>query len=880
MAWPRWLWQALRNLLGGARLEREMDEELLFHLEKQVEQHVRAGMQPEAARRQALIDMGGAEQVKEQVREARSGSLLETVWRDLRFGARTLRRNPGFTVVAVLTLALGIGANTAIFSLVHGILLRPLPYEQPDRLVIFLQSYPSIGLERWGVSQFLFAQFREQARSFERAAAYTTAGLNLAGLEEPVRLEAAYITAGFTEVLGVRPALGRAFKPEEDVRGMNAVCILSDRFWRTRLGGDRGVLGRSLKLNDAPYEVVGVMPPGFQFPRAEIDIWIPLGLDPERRFGFMFTGIARLRDGVSAQEAEAEATGIQWSLARQGDSPPPPGADLRMIVQPLQQALTRTVQTPLLILQGAVALVLLIACANVANLLLSRLTARRREIAVRIALGASPPRIVAQLLTESLLLAGLGAAAGALVAVWVVGLILRLPLDGIPRLAEVHVSPAALAFTAALALLTAALFGTLPALRAYRIGLAAGLRESARTTASASSRRVTHLLVGAQVALSIVLLVGTGLVLKSFAHLLAVNEGFRPENLLTMRLSLTGERYGTPQQMAQFYEALTERVGALPGVRAAGLISNLPIQSDGWSDNYAIEGHERPGAQPNALIRVAFPGYFQAVGIPLRAGRDFSASDDADGQPVAIIDEELARLYWPDGEALGKRIRLGWETAENTWRTIVGVAGNVKHSGLAAPWYPHLYFPFRQSPDTPAQMHLAVRTSADPGSAAAAVRAQVRQLDAGLPVFDVRTMDDMVAASLDSQRLINLLLGAFAATALLLAAVGIYGVMSLSVTGRTQEFGIRLALGAQRGDVSRLVLRQGMWIVAPGAALGLLGALAVTRFLQSLLFEVSPADPATFAAVVAVLGGAAFAACWLPARRATRVDPIFALRCD
>ncbi|MGH9867324.1 MAG: ADOP family duplicated permease [Candidatus Polarisedimenticolia bacterium] len=874
------LFQTLRNLLRRHRLEGELDEELRFHLEKQIEVNLGSGMPPDEARRRALIELGGPEQVKERVREARSGFLLEAFWKDLRHGARMLGRNPGFTAVAVLTLALGIGANTAIFSLVDGILLRPLPYPQPGRLAVLLQSQPSAGLQRWGLSQFLFASFRDQARSFQGLAAYTTDGLNLTGLDEPVRVQTAHVTAGFSDVLGVRPALGRAFLPEEDAPGRNDVCILSDRLWRGRLGGDPGILSRSVRLNDSLLHVVGVMPPGFRFPGLETDVWVPLGLDPERRFGFTLTGIARLKDGVTAAAAESEATGLQWDLARQSENPPPTGSDLKMIVTPLQEALTRTVRQPLIVLLGAVGLVLLIACANIANLLLARITARRHEMALRISLGASPRRLAAQLLTESLLLSVLGAAAGVLVALWVVALLGRLPLEGVPRVAEVHVNAGALAFTAATALLTGVLCGWLPAVRAYRIGQNTQLREGTRNTASASSRGAIHVLVGAQVALSIVLLIGAGLLLKSFAHLLAVNQGFQSENLLTMRLSPSGERYGSPEKLAQFYETLIDRVRRLPDVRAAGLISNLPIQSDGWSDAYVVEGHERPGsALPNALIRVGFPGYFQAVGVPVR-GRDFSGDDDGDAVPVAIVDETLARLYWPDGNALGKRIRLGWDTSERAWMTIVGVAGSVKHAGLAEPWYPHLYLPFRQSQDTATQMHLAVRTVASPSSATASIRAQVRDLDAHLPVFAVRTMPDLVDETLNSQRMTNLLLTAFAATALLLAVMGIYGVMSINVTGRMQEFGVRMALGAQRGDVFGLVLRQGMRIALLGAGVGLLCALGVTQVLRTLLFEVSPFDPVTFLGVAGVLGAAALAACWLPARRATRADPIRTLRCE
>jgi len=870
----------LRSLFRRARVEQDLNEELRDHLEQKVEVYLAKGLHPTAARRRAMLDLEGMERTKEECRDMRKVNWLHNLVQDLRFGARVLRKSPGFTAVAVLTLGLGIGANTAIFSLVDGILLRPLPYADPGRIVVFLQSYPSVGLTRWGISQYLFASFREQAQSFERSAAHSSVGVTLTGLDEPLRLQAALVTAGFFQVLGVNPALGRTFLPEEDVRGKNTVCILSHRQWRTRFGGDASIVGKPLRINETTLLVVGVMPPEFHFPSKDTDLWIPLGLDPQRRFGFMYSGIARLKDRVSAAQAEAEMTAIQGSLARQTENPPPPGADLKMIVMPLHQAVTRQARTPLLVLLGAVGLVLLIACANIASLLLGRLTARKREIAMRVALGASRQRIAAQLLTESLLLALLGAMAGSVLAVWLVRLISRLPLEGIPRVAEIQVNGTALLFTAAVALATSFLFGLAPAVRAYRFGVGHGLREAGRSASSVSGHRLNHSLVAAQVALSLVLLIGAGLLLKSFVRLLAVNPGFRADNLLTMRISLSERSYDSPEKMIQFYEALIGRVSGLPGVRAAGLISKLPVQTDGGdADGYVIEGQEAPGpVQPNALMHVAFPGYFQALGIPLLRGRDFAAADTGDTEPVAIVDDTLARAYWPDGNALGKRIRFGWDTSGRAWMTIVGVAGNVKHSGLVAAGYPHVYMPSTQRVQRIQQMHLVVRTLGDPSPAAAAIRAQVRELDANVPVFAVRTMEQIVAGSLNSQRLTNLLMGSFAAAALLLAAVGIYGVMSLNVTGRTQDFGIRMALGAQRGDIFRLVIGQGMKITAAGAAVGLLGAAGFSRFLQTLLFEVSPADPLTFAAVTAVLCGTAFAACYLPAGRATRVDPMVALR--
>jgi putative ABC transport system permease protein len=646
--------------------------------------------------------------------------------------------------------------------------------------------------------------------------------------------------------------------------------------------GDPRVLGQSLLLNDVPTEVVGVMPAGFGYPKSEIELWLPLGLNPQRVYGYFHLGIARLKPGVTASQAEKETTDIFWNAARENPAiaaakvAPPEGADMKTIVTPLTETFVRDTKKPLLVLLGAVGLVLLIACANVANLLLARATTRTREIALRFVLGATPARVARQLLTESLLLAMIGAATGGLLAWWGVRLLGSLPgVEGIRRMEEVNINPTVLVYTAALALLTGFLFGLAPALHAYRLGLNKGMREGLRSSASPTSRRMNSALVAAQFALCLVLLIGAGLLLKSFQRLISVNPGFQPENVLSMRLALTAGKYPDDEKAVRFYESLLERVRSVPGVRKAGIVTYLPFGDSFESDGIVVEGHdpETGGVAPNAEIRTASPGYFQTLEIPLLQGRDFLESDRANSLQVAIVDETLARLYWPDGNALGKRVRLGWS---DQWMTIVGVVAGVKNMSLNETLEPHVYFAFAQQPSP--NMYLTLRSVGEPTSVTAAIRNEVRELDPDLPVWAVRSMTMTMDRTLNNQRLTNLLLSIFALLALLLAVVGIYGVMSVFVSNRTTEFGIRLALGAEPRAVLRLVVGQGMRIALCGVAVGIATAFWLTRFLQSLLFEVKSTDPLIFTGVALGLTLVALIACYLPARRATKVDPIVALR--
>jgi predicted permease len=871
-----------RNLFHKDQMDQELTEEVRAYLELLVEEKIKKGLKPEEARRAALIELGGEEQVKESVREIRMGHYIETIWQDLRYGARMLTKSPGFTAVAVLSLALGIGANTAIFSVVYGLLLRPLPYPNSDRLVTMLQAYPQKGLDSWGLCQANIAIYRDRNQVFEKFAAYSSAGYNLKAGNEPERLRAATVTADFFDVLGVQPALGRIFRLEEDAPGKNLVCILSYGLWQRRFGGDPRILGQALILNDTSIEVVGIMPEGFTYPRREIELWLPLGLNPQRVYGYFNVGIARLKPGVTVSQAQAETTAIFWNAARENPAiagataPPPEGADMKTLITPLSEAVVGETKRPLLVLLGAVGLVLLIACANVANLLLARSTARTREIAMRFVLGATPGRVVRQLLTESLMLSMIGAIAGSALAWWGVRLLGQLPgVEGIRRLEEVTINPTILIYTASLALLTGFLFGLAPALQAYRLGLNKGMREGLRGSAGAASRRMNNILVAAQFALCLVLLIGAGLLLKSFQRLTSVNPGFQSENVLSMRLDLTAGKYPGGEQSTQFYESLLERVQSVPGVRTAGIVSDLPFGGSGNSDGIVIEGQEpgTGGLSQNVNVTIASPGYFQTMGIPLIQGRDFQRSDRGDSLRVAIVDETLARRFWQDGNAMGKRIRLGWQ---EQWMTIVGVVAGVKTMSLGETVEPHLYYPHTLEPSR--SMYLAVRTVGKPTAVTGAIRSVVRDLDPGLPVWGVQPMTMAVDRTLNNQRLTNLLLTIFALLAVLLAAVGIYGVMSVYVSNRTNEFGIRLALGAQPRTVLRLVVSQGMRIALCGMVVGAGSAFWLMRFLESLLFEVKSSDPLIFTGVALGLMLVALIACYLPARRATKVDPLVALR--
>jgi putative ABC transport system permease protein len=799
---------------------------------------------------------------------------------DVRYAMRMLAKSPAFTVVSVLTLALGIGANTAIFSLVHSILLRPLPYRDSDQIVRMIQSSPVLGLPTWGVSQADFAAYREGNRSFESMAIFASGEINLNGDGEPERLPVGNVTSDFFKVFGINPILGRTFQEGEDNAGRNSVCVIGYGLWQRRFGGDQNIVGRTLILNNAPVQIVGVMPAAFKFPRAEIDLWVPLVFDAKRTAPYFFQVVARLKPGLPPSQAQLETTEILQNFGRQhpnlsesaglneGNGP-------RTIVKPIKEVLVGRTEKPLLVLLSAVALVLLIACANVANLLLARATARTREMAVRVALGATRWRLLRQLLTESIVLSGLGAIAGVALAAYGIQLLDKLPIAGIARIEEVRLSGGVLAFTAGLAVFTGLLFGFMPALRAYAMGVASGIREGVRGTVA--HRRLNAALVVVQFALSLVLLIGAGLLLKSFQRLESVDLGFNPEQTLTMAATLPRVKYENEAKALQFYNSAIEQLKNSPGIKSVAVTTNPPFGNDGNADGFIIEGQtgleENVTESEQAEITSVTPGTFQTLNIPLLQGRDFQNTDHNDTPPVVIIDETLARHYWPAGDALGKRIAT---TGDREWMTIVGVVGGIKQANLGEEKYPHIYMSLAQSPAPRASF--VVRTDGPPLAAVATFRSAIRQIDPDMPLYQIRPLTELIGDTLSTQRLTNILLTGFALLALLLAAVGIYSTMSLYVGSRTKEFGIRLALGAQPGALRRKVLKHGLLLTAVGVVMGLSGAFAVTRTIRSLLFEVSATDPVVFITIPVLLVIVSLVACYTPARRATKVDPLIALR--
>jgi putative ABC transport system permease protein len=821
---------------------------------------------------------------------------MDTFFQDVRFGLRMLRKNAGFTLVAVLTLALGIGANTAIFSLVNTVLLRPLPYPEPERLVLLRQSYAQRGLPFMPISQANYVTYREQTKSYEGLAAYTRTEFNLSGLAEPERISAAQVSANFFDVFGVQPVLGRVLRPGEDAPGRRQLALLSNGYWQRRFGGRPDVIGQTLVLNSVPTEIIGVMPAAFAFPE-RVQLWVPLDLDGQRRSPFNLLAIGRLKPGVMPQQAEMEATQILRSVVASdagfigSNAPPAANSDLRASVGPLREAITGRARTPLLVLLGAVGLVLLIACANVATLLLSRGAARAREISVRVALGATRTRIVRQLMTECFVLGVLGCAAGVALAVLAGPLVDLLPPGSLPRFTGFEIDGSVLLFAFATGLGALLLFGLAPAARIQRLGVHVSMQGGERSTATQSIRRTNSALVAVQFALSLMLLVGTGLLLRSFQRLMSVDPGFAADHVLTMQMFVHAEKdagYRNPfappaseeerARLVRFYQDAVGRVRTVPGVQAAAIVSQVPLSGGGNMDGIIAEGHEPTGdgVASTHQIRAVGPGYFSTMKFQLLRGRDFDERDREGAQTVAIVDDTFARRYWPEGDALGRRIRYSWNTEPDAWMTIVGVVSGVREGSLASPMEPNVYLPYGQEPSR--GMTLAVRTSTDPETATAAVQSAIREVNPGVPVYDVQTMDDVISATLFPQKFTGSLLATFAGIALALAAIGIYGVISLEVTGRAKELAIRMALGAEPRRVFAMVVRRGAMLAGVGLVIGIAGAVALTRLLADLLFGVTPLDAVTFASGALVLVFIALLGCSLPARRAAKVDPMIALR--
>ncbi|HXG68906.1 MAG TPA: ABC transporter permease [Blastocatellia bacterium] len=811
--------------------------------------------------------------------------MMETLLQDFRYGVRMLFAKPGFTAIAIFTLALGIGANTAIFSVVNGVLLRPLPYKEPDRIVQFWETNPIKNWTQANVAPANFFDWEKQSQSFEEMAAYfgsssKEAGLSnffLTGSGEPERVQGLYVTGGIFSVLGVNAAFGRTFLPEETWEGNHRVVVLSHNFWRRRFGADPNILGQTITLSGQDYTVIGVMPADFYFPSTEVELWTPMGWNSNEIAGLrrphFLRAIARLKPGVSLEQARAEMTAIASVLEEQyPDTNTQMGVGLGL----LHEWIVSDTRLTLLVLLVAVGFVLAVACANVANLLLVRAAARTREIAIRTALGAGRWRIIRQLLTESLLLSLMGGAAGLLLALWGKDLLLAFSPENIPRLNEVRLDATVLVFALLITLVTALFFGLAPALAGAKVDLNATLKDGGQKgTTSPAGRRLRNILVVAEIALAVVLVIGAGLLIRSFLLLRQIDPGFPHENLLTLRISLPTAKY-QPQQVATFFQQAQERIGSLPGVKAVGATSELALQGYRWTSDFTIEG--RPPEEYGKEVRhkEITPEYFQAVSLPLLSGRAFSHADNAQSPLVVIINETLARRHFPNEDPVGKRLKLRRPEQEGPWSTIVGVVKDEKQDGLGIAVQPEMYHPLAQNPTW--GMSLIVRTTGDPTGLIGAIRQEIWAIDNTLPPYDIKTMDDILYESLASERFTMLLLGIFAFVALALAGVGIYGVMLYSVTQRTREIGIRIALGARTGDVLRIVLGQAVLLALTGLAVGLAAAFALTRLLSSLLYQVSATDPATFFFISLLLGGVALLASYLPARRATKVDPMVALR--
>ena len=810
---------------------------------------------------------------------------METLLRDIRYGIRSLLEHPGFTTVAVLTLALGIGANSAIFSVVNAIVLRPLPYRDSERLIAIWGNLHNTGLAEIEISAPEFTDFKEHCKAFEHIAAYTTDGFNLTGVDEPERLQGALVSASLFNALGLDAQRGRTFLAEEDQFGHDQVVILSHSLWQRRFGSDPAIVNRTVTLDGQSATVVGVMPAAFHFPDKDTELWKPLAFSPDlltenNRGSHFLNVIARLRPNVTLRQAQADIDTVTARLSQEHRTTYPRG--FSTTVRSLHEDLVGNLRTALFVLLGAVGLVLAVACANVAHLLLANAAARYKEIAIRSALGANRVRVMRQFLTECFLLSALGGAAGLALAIWGVEVLVALIPKETPRLEEIKLDYRVVLFTLGISILTGVLFGFAPALQAARTDLNEALKEGGRSgTDSLRRLRLRGLLVISEFALALVLLIGAGLMIKSFRRLQEVKPGFEPANLLTMRVALPPARYAGFRQSQAFFQQLFDRLKARPEVKSVGAINLLPFGGSGGDRSFTIEGQPiAPGEpHPDEQIRFAGAGYFSTMGIPLLKGRDFTERDLPDAPQVTIVNQALARKYWPNEEAIGKRISFSQRSPK--WYQIVGVVGNVKHRGLDLADQPEFYIPFLQPlfADANVQpMYLVVRTASEPQSVTATVRNEVAAIDRDQPVSNILTMDQRIADSVAPRRFNMFLLGLFAALALLLAAIGIYGIMAFSVAQRTHEIGVRMALGAGSGDVLKLVLRNGFKLALIGIVVGLAAAWAATRLMSTLLYGVSATDPATFLIDALLLAGVALLGCYLPARRATKVDPLVALR--
>jgi putative ABC transport system permease protein len=822
----------------------------------------------------AFEDGRGPQGARAPKGQGRSGdALVETLARDLRFALRALRQRPGFTLVTVLTLALGLGANTAIFSVVKAVLLAPLPYPEPDRLA-FVWGRSGAGSEE-AVSFPDFLELRENNRSFAGLALVRSQSVNLTGGESPARVIGTFTTASlFEAVLGTRAATGRTFTADEtEPESAAPVAVISHGLWQSRFGADPATLGRSLTLNGTVFKIVGILPQRFELMLVggswATDVFLPLPYYPNRggltREDRSLFALGRLRPAVSTEQADADLAVV---MRRLESELPATNANLGVRVVPLREVVVGDVRPSLLVLQGAVGLVLLIACANVANLLLARATDRRREIALRAALGADRRRLLRQLLTESVLLAALGGVLGSALGIWGVQALLALAPDGLP-VSAIPLDPSLLAWGALLALVTGVALGLVPALSTLGPDLGATLKEGSRTV-TGGGRRLREMLVVSEVALSLVMLIGAGLLVQSLRKMQTLDPGFRRDHVLTLSFRLPPTKYAEGEAVAAFFREAIAGVRAVPGVESAALVRAVPLSGNYGTTGYLVEGRPEParGKEPQAASNIVTPGYFETMGIPLRQGRDFTDHDDAKAPPVVVVSETMAASEWPGEDPVGRRVRL---QGTEGWKTVIGVVGDVKHRRLSEPRQPQIYTAHYQDPKIFACV--VARTSSDPAGFADPIRKAIWAVDKDQPVWSVLPLDAVLARTFAPTRLLLFLLGAFALLAVVLASVGIYGVLSYTVAQRRQEIGIRMALGAEAAQVVRLVVRQGMTLALLAVFLGLVMAAISSRLLRTMLFGVGPGDPTTFAACAALLVVVALGACWLPARRAARVDP-------
>ena len=882
MKWYNLLRDRLRALIGRETIIDDIDREMRLHVDLQTDANLAAGMSPDEARREALRTFGNVNKIRDTAYDVKGGGLLETLFQDLRYGARVLIKHKAFTTVAVLTLGLGIGANTAIFSVVNELLLRPLPYRDASTIVTVWEVSPR-GRHQNTTSPSNFRSWLEQNPSFQSLAAFTDQRINLTGDFEPEELSVKLVTLPFFQTLGVDPILGRTFAPGDDEPDKRSITVLSYGLWQRRFGGDPAIVGKQITLNGLPVSVIGVMPPNFQFHIQQrsgtgrpAELWSVLPLRDLGDYGRFLGAVARLKPGVSAEQADAEMRTI---AARRSADDPAHNLNFSAEVLPLREQFYGNVRRPLWLLLGAVGFVLLIACANVASLLLSLATAREKEIALRAALGARRSRIVRQLLTESLLLAGLGSVLGlGLAWLGIKGLILISPQD-LVNLQSVGLNVPVMLWTLLIAVITGVLFGLTPALHLTRLNLNDSLKEGGKGEGGqTSNRRMRNVFVVSEIALAVVLLAGAGLLVKSFIKLQQIDRGFNTDNVLTMVVRLPDYKYSKDPQVIAFFRQALEHIRSLPGVRAEGIVNYLPFYGGlGSATGFTVLGRPTPppGQEPSTNVRVADDGYFEALGIPVLRGRNFSQTENIQPRRVVLINEAFARKYFPGEDPIGKTVDVAMFD-QPTPTEIIGIVGNVRYESLIDDYEPYVYF---AHPDlTYSFMTLVIRTDGDPAALAPAVQREIRSLDPSQPVSDVRTMNQVMSQTLSRARFNTLLLALFAGLATVLSAVGIFGVMNYSVALRTREIGLRLAIGAQPRQVLLLILKQGFVLTAIGVIFGLAAAFALTRLLSGLLFGVAAIDVSTFATISLLLVLVSIAACYVPARRAMKIDPLQALR--